>query len=161
MPRLHNKVAVITGGTSGIGLAAAQRFVDEGAFVYVFARRQDQLDKTVASIGRKVAGVPGDVRKLDDLDRLYAKVASDGRRLDVVVANIGAVDSVKLADVTIESFNHNFDVNAPGRAVHGAEVAAAPEQRRIRHPDQHDRLPARIPRSQRLRSFQDRTSLLC
>jgi len=102
MSRLQNKVAVITGGTSGIGLAAAQRFVAEGAFVYIFARRQDELDKTVASIGRDLAGVQGDVRRLEDLDRLYAKVASDGRRLDVVVANVGAVDSVKLADVTIE-----------------------------------------------------------
>jgi len=72
------------------------------------------LDKTVASIGLNIAGVPGDVRKLEDLDRLYAKVASDGRKLDVVVANVGAVDSVKLSDVSIESFNHNFDVNARG-----------------------------------------------
>jgi len=114
MSRLQNKVAVITGGTSGIGLAAAQRFVAEGAFVYIFARRQDELDKTVASIGRNVAIVQGDVRELEDLDRLYAKVASDGRKIDVVVANVGAVNSVKLADVTIESFNHNFDVNARG-----------------------------------------------
>src|ERR1700736_69525 len=114
MSRLQNKVAVITGGTSGIGLAAAQRFVAEGAFVYIFARRQDELDKTVASIGRNIAGVQGDVRKLEDLDRLYAKVAEDGRKLDIVVANVGGVNSVKLADVTIESFNHNFDTNARG-----------------------------------------------
>ena len=114
MSRLQNKVAVITGGTSGIGLATAQRFVAEEAFVYVFARRQEELEKTVASIGRNIVGVQGDVRKLEDLDRLYAKVASDGRKLDVVVANVGAVDSVRLADVTIESFNHNFDVNARG-----------------------------------------------
>jgi NAD(P)-dependent dehydrogenase (short-subunit alcohol dehydrogenase family) len=97
--RLQNKVAVITGGTSGIGLAAAQRFVAEGAFVYIFGRRQKELDKTVASIGRNVAGVQGDVRKFEDLDRLYAKVASDGRKIDVVVANVGTVNSVKLADV--------------------------------------------------------------
>jgi NAD(P)-dependent dehydrogenase (short-subunit alcohol dehydrogenase family) len=109
MSRLQNSGAVITGGTSGIGLAAAHRFVAEGAFVYIFARRQELLDKTVASIGRDIAGVQGDVRRLEDLDRLYTNVASDGRRLDVVVA-----DSVKLADVTIESFNHNVDVNARG-----------------------------------------------
>src|SRR5260370_3746128 len=112
MSRLQRRVAVITGGTSGIGLAAAQRFVAEGAFVYIFARRQDELDKMVASIGRNIAGVQGDIRKLEDLDRLYAKVASHGRKLDVVGANIRAVHSVKLADVTIESFNHNFDINA-------------------------------------------------
>jgi NAD(P)-dependent dehydrogenase (short-subunit alcohol dehydrogenase family) len=114
MSRLQNKVTVITGGTSGIGLAAAQRFVAEGAFVYIFARRREELDKTVAAIGGNVTGVQGDVRKLEDLDRLYAKVASDGRKLDVVVANVGAVDAVKLGDVTIESFNHNFEVNARG-----------------------------------------------
>src|ERR1700756_4565469 len=108
MLRLENKVALITGGTSGIGLAAAQRFIAEGAFVYTFARRQDELDKTVASIGRNIVGVQGDVRKLEDLDRLYSRVASDGRKLDVGVANVGAVNSVKLADVTPEMFNHNF-----------------------------------------------------
>jgi len=114
MSRLEGKVAVITGGTSGIGLAAARRFVAEGAFVYVFARRQAELAGTVAAIGRGIDGVAGDVRRIEDLDRLYAKVAADGRKLDIVVANVGAVDSVKLADVTIESFDHNFEVNARG-----------------------------------------------
>jgi NAD(P)-dependent dehydrogenase (short-subunit alcohol dehydrogenase family) len=114
MARLKNKVAVVTGGTSGIGLATVQRFVAEGAFVYIFARRQEELDKTAASIGSNVATVAGDVRNLRDLDHLYAKIASDGKKLDIVVANVGAVDSVKLADVTVESFNHNFDVNARG-----------------------------------------------
>src|SRR5258708_38683903 len=84
MSRLHNKVAVITGGTSGIGLAAAQRFAAEGAFIYIFARRQEELDKTVVAIGRNVAGVQGDVRKLEALGPLYPKVSSDGRKLDVV-----------------------------------------------------------------------------
>src|SRR5258705_13168371 len=99
------------GAPGGMGWAGGQRFVAEGAFVYIFARRQKELDKTLTSIGRNVAGVQGDVRKFEDLDRLYAKVASDGRKIDVVVANVGAVNSVKLADVTPESFNHNFDVN--------------------------------------------------
>src|SRR6201984_3062661 len=112
MSRLQNKVAVITGGTSGIGLAGVQRVVAEGAFVYIFARPQEGLGKTNRYISRNIAGVQGDARKLEDLDRLYAKVASDGRKLDVVVANVGAVDAVKLGDVTIESFNHNFEVNA-------------------------------------------------
>src|ERR1700759_2833748 len=98
MSRLENKVAVITGGTSGTGLATAQRFVAEGAFVYIFARRQDELDRTVASIGRDIAGVQGDVRRLEDLDRLYAKIAADGHKLDVVVANVGAVNSGQVED---------------------------------------------------------------
>ncbi|TDQ89543.1 SDR family NAD(P)-dependent oxidoreductase [Paraburkholderia silvatlantica] len=114
MQRLQNKIAVITGGTSGIGLATAQRFVAERAFVYIFARHQEELDQTVASLGANSAGVAGDVRKLEDLDRLYARVAADGRKLDILLANVGAVDSVKLADVTIDSFNHNFEVNARG-----------------------------------------------
>jgi NAD(P)-dependent dehydrogenase (short-subunit alcohol dehydrogenase family) len=105
---------LITGGTSGIGLAAPQRFAAEGAFVYIFARRQEELGKTIASIGRNVTGVQSDVRKLEDLDQLYARIASDDRKLDVVVANVGAVNSVKLADVSLESFNHNFDTNARG-----------------------------------------------
>jgi NAD(P)-dependent dehydrogenase (short-subunit alcohol dehydrogenase family) len=83
MSGLQNKVAVITGGTSGLGLAVAQRFVAEGAFVYVFARRQEELDKTIASIGRNIAGVQGDVRKLGELDRLYAKVASEKGKIDI------------------------------------------------------------------------------
>jgi len=114
MSRLRDKIALITGGTSGIGLAAAQRFAAEGAFVYIFARRQEELRKTIALIGRNVTGVQGDVRKLEDLDQLYARIASDDRKLDVVVANVGAVNSVKLADVSLESFNHNFDTNARG-----------------------------------------------
>ncbi len=114
MPKLQGKVAVVTGGSSGMGLATAKRFVEEGAFVYITGRRQSELDKAVSLIGRSVAAVQADVSNLADLDRLYAKVASDGRKIDVVVANVGAVNSVKLADVTPESFNHNFDVNTRG-----------------------------------------------
>src|SRR6202043_2509428 len=91
-----------------------RRFAGGGGSFQSFPPRQDELEKTVASIGQNITGVQGDVRKLEDLDRLYTKVASDARKLDVVVANIGAVDSVKLTDVTIESFIHNFDVNSRG-----------------------------------------------
>jgi NAD(P)-dependent dehydrogenase (short-subunit alcohol dehydrogenase family) len=114
MSRLQNKVAVITGGSSGIGFSTAQRFAAEGAYIYIFARRQNELDKAAKLIGRNVTTVQGDVRKLEELDRLYAKVAADGKKIDVLVANVGAVDSVKLADVTVESFNHNFETNARG-----------------------------------------------
>ncbi|GKQ52485.1 SDR family NAD(P)-dependent oxidoreductase [Bradyrhizobium sp. Ce-3] len=112
--RLQNKVAVITGGSSGIGLATAQRFVAEGAFVYVFARRQEELDKVSKLFGSNVATVQGDVKNLADLDRLYGKVASDGKKVDIVVANSGFVDSVKLSDVTVETFDRNFETNARG-----------------------------------------------
>jgi NAD(P)-dependent dehydrogenase (short-subunit alcohol dehydrogenase family) len=116
MSRLQNKVAVITGGTSGIGLAATQRFVAEGAFVYVSARRQEELDRTVTSIGRNIAGVQGDVRKLEDLDRLYAKVASEKSRIDILFAAAGIVDPQPLAQMTEESFDKQFAVNTRGLA---------------------------------------------
>jgi NAD(P)-dependent dehydrogenase (short-subunit alcohol dehydrogenase family) len=116
MSRLQNKVAVITGGTSGIGLAAAQRFAAEGAFVYIFARRQEELDKTVAAIGRNVAGVQGDVRKLEDLDRLYAKVASEKAKIDILFAGAGIVDPQPLAETTEESFDKVFAINTRGLA---------------------------------------------
>lgn len=114
MLRLEGKVAVITGGSSGIGLATAERFVKEGAHVYIFGRRQSELDKAVAKIGKNVTGVAGDVQDLESLDWLYDKVATDGRKIDIVVANSGYVDSTKLADVTVESFNRNFETNARG-----------------------------------------------
>jgi NAD(P)-dependent dehydrogenase (short-subunit alcohol dehydrogenase family) len=91
-----------------------ERFVAEGAFVYVFARRASELDKTCRALGPQVASVQGDVRNTQDLQRLYDRIRADGRNIDVVVANVGAVDSVKLGDVTPESFDHNFDVNARG-----------------------------------------------
>jgi NAD(P)-dependent dehydrogenase (short-subunit alcohol dehydrogenase family) len=114
MGKLDKKVAVITGGSSGIGLATARRFVYEGAFVYIFARRQKELDQAVTAIGRNVKAVAGDVRNLDDLDRLYATIAADKRAIDIVVANPAYVDSVKLGDITVETFNRNFETNARG-----------------------------------------------
>ena len=99
MSRLKNKVAVVTGGTSGIGLGTVKRLVAEGAVAYVFARRKEELEKMAASLGPNVATVSGDVRNLDDLDRLYATIVADGKKLDIVVPNVGAVDSVKLGDV--------------------------------------------------------------
>jgi NAD(P)-dependent dehydrogenase (short-subunit alcohol dehydrogenase family) len=116
MSRLQNKVAVITGGTSGIGLAAARRFVTEGAFVYIFARRQDELDKTVASIGQSVAAVQGDVSKVADLDRLYAKVASEKGKIDILFAGAGILDPQPLTETTEESFDKVFAVNTRGLA---------------------------------------------
>jgi NAD(P)-dependent dehydrogenase (short-subunit alcohol dehydrogenase family) len=116
MSKLQNKVAVITGGVSGIGLAAAQRFVAEGAFVYVFARRQEELDKTVAGIGRNITGVRGDVSKLEDLDRLYAKVASEKGKIDILLTAAGIVDPQPLVEMTEESFDRQFAINTRGLA---------------------------------------------
>jgi len=86
MPKLQGKVALVTGGSSGMGLATAKRFVEEGAFVYISGRRQMELDKAVSLIGRSVAGVQGDVSKLADLDRLYARIASEKGKIDILFA---------------------------------------------------------------------------
>ena len=109
MPRLKGKVAVITGGSSGQGLATAKRFVEEGAFVYT-------LDKAASPIGRSVAAVQGDVSNLADLDRLYAKIASEKGRIDVIFAAAGIVDSQPLDEMTEESFDRQFAVNTRGLA---------------------------------------------
>src|SRR3979490_3027779 len=113
MGRLHGKVAVITGGSTGIGLATAKLFVAEGAHVFITGRRQKELDEAVAEIGRNVTGVQGDVTKLADLDRLYEAVKARGR-LDVVFANAGVGEFVSLERVTEEHFDKIFDVNVRG-----------------------------------------------
>jgi NAD(P)-dependent dehydrogenase (short-subunit alcohol dehydrogenase family) len=114
MLALNNKVAVITGGSSGIGLAIAKRFVSEGAYVFITSRRQSELDKAVAEIGKNVTAVQGDVSKLEDLDRLYSTVSAEGRRIDVVVAGAGFVVIAPLTTATLDQFDQTFDTNARG-----------------------------------------------
>ena len=91
MDKFAGKVAVVTGGSSGIGLATAKRLVDEGAFVYITGRRQAELDKAVSLIGHHVAAVQGDVSNLADLDRLYARVGAEKGRIDILFAGAGIV----------------------------------------------------------------------
>jgi len=106
MAQLDGKVAVITGATAGIGLAIAKRFVAEGAYVFVTGRRQSALDAAVAEIGRNVTGVGGDASVLADLERLYAAVSGQGRRIDVLVANAGGGGgSASITDATPERFD--------------------------------------------------------
>ncbi len=114
MGRLKDKVAVITGGSSGIGLASARRFVEEGAFVYITGRRTSELDKAVTSIGKNVAAVPGDVSKLEDLDRLYVQVRKEKGSIDIVMANSGFVEHQTIETATPEHFDKTFDINARG-----------------------------------------------
>jgi NAD(P)-dependent dehydrogenase (short-subunit alcohol dehydrogenase family) len=111
--KLQGKVAVITGGTSGIGLATAKLFVKEGAYVFITGRRQKELDEAVQAIGGDVTGVQGDVTKLADLDRLYEAVKSKGR-IDVVFANAGVAEFAPLGNITEEHFDRLFDINVKG-----------------------------------------------
>ena len=114
MSKLSNKVAVVTGGSSGIGLAAARRFVEEGAYVFIMGRRADELAKAKAAIGRNVTTVRGDVAALDDLDRLYATVKAEKGGLDIVVASAGFVERKLGEQVTPEHFDKTFGINARG-----------------------------------------------
>jgi NAD(P)-dependent dehydrogenase (short-subunit alcohol dehydrogenase family) len=113
MGKLQGKVAVVTGGTTGIGFATAKRFVDEGAYVFITGRRQKELDEAVKAIGHDVAGVRGDVSKLQDLDRLYENVKVKGK-LDVLVANAGTGEFAPLASLTEAHFDKLFDLNVKG-----------------------------------------------
>jgi NAD(P)-dependent dehydrogenase (short-subunit alcohol dehydrogenase family) len=112
--RLDGKTAVITGGNSGIGLATAQRFVREGAFVFITGRRQSELDKAVKQIGKNVIGVQGDVTNLEDLDRLYDTVKQQKGRIDVLFANAGIFENASLGSITEAHFDKIFSVNVKG-----------------------------------------------
>jgi len=113
MGKLQGKVAVITGGTAGIGLATAKLFVAEGAYVFIMGRNKRQLDDAVSEIGENVSGVQGDVADLADLDRLYETVGARGP-IDVVFANAGVAEMSLLEDVSESHFDKIFDINVKG-----------------------------------------------
>jgi len=114
MNRLLNKTVVITGGNSGIGLATARRFVDEGAYVFIVGRRQAELDQAAAQIGKNVTAVKADVTQLEDLDRLYSIVREKRGQIDVLFANSGSIEHKTLEQITPEHYDRTFDVNVRG-----------------------------------------------
>ena len=115
MERLKDKVAVITGGNSGMGLATAQRFVAEGAYVFITGRRQSELDAAVKQIGgNNISGVQGDVSNMADLDRLYAVVGEQKGRIDILFANAGLGEFAPLGTITEAHFDKIFSVNVKG-----------------------------------------------
>src|ERR1700722_3675212 len=114
MTKLEGKVAVITGGNSGIGLATAQRFVAEGAYVFITGRRQKELNAAVKLIGRNVTAVQGDVSNLADLDRLYDIVKQEKGHIDILFANAGTGEFAPLGTITEEHFDRTFNANVKG-----------------------------------------------
>lgn len=114
MGRLANKIAVVTGANSGIGLASAKRFAQEGARVFMTGRRQAELDRAVAEVGHDARGVQGDVANVADLNRLYETVRADAGRIDVLFANAGGGEFAALSDVTEEHFDRTFATNVKG-----------------------------------------------
>jgi NAD(P)-dependent dehydrogenase (short-subunit alcohol dehydrogenase family) len=114
MGKLSGKIALVTGGNSGIGLATAKRFVAEGAYVYITGRRQESLDAAVKEIGPNVTAIQGDVSRLDDLKRLFVQIKQEKGRLDVVFANAGGGEFVSLGSYTEEHFDKTFNINVKG-----------------------------------------------
>ena len=115
MNRLQGKVAVITGGSSGMGFATAEQFVSEGAYVYITGRRETELNAAVTKIGKNIAAVQGDVSNMEDLDWLYAKIAEDKGRVDVVFANAGIGNQMApLGSITEEQIDRTLNVNVRG-----------------------------------------------
>ncbi len=114
MSKLNNKIAVVTGGSSGIGLATAQRFIVDGAQVVITGRNQEALDTAVAELGDRATGIRGDVANLEDLDRLFAQVQEQFGRVDVLFANAGVAPFVPFDAVTEEHFDTLFNINVRG-----------------------------------------------
>ena len=114
MGQLDGKTALVTGGTTGIGLAAARRFVAEGAHVFVTGRRKGPLDEAIASIGANATGIASDVSNLDDLDRVMQAIQDRGAGLDVLFANAGGGEFLPLGSITVESYAKTFDINVRG-----------------------------------------------
>ena len=114
MSKLEGKVAVITGGTTGIGLASAKLFVKEGAYAFITGRRQKELDDAVNEIGSNATGIQGDVSKLADLDRLYETIKAKRQKIDIIFANAGIAEFSPLGSITEEHFDKLFNINVKG-----------------------------------------------
>lgn len=114
MKRLHGKTAVVTGGGTGIGLASAKRFIEEGAFVYIFGRRLEKLDAAVAKLGANARAVAGSVTDADDLERLFDTVEQERGKLDILFANAGTGSLAPLGEITPSQYDETFDINVKG-----------------------------------------------
>src|SRR6185503_6444589 len=114
MSKLEGKIALITGGNGGIGLATAKQFVNEGAYVFITGRREPELAAAVKEIGRNVTGIQGDVSNLGDLDRLFAQIKREKGKIDIVFANVGVAAYSCFGEITEEFYDSIFDINVKG-----------------------------------------------
>ena len=114
MSKLEGKIALVTGGTSGIGFSTAKQFVEEGAYVFITGRREEELAAAVKEIGRNVTGIQGDVSKLADLDRLFAQIKEEKGQLEIVFANAGTAKYAPFGKITEELFDSIFNTNVRG-----------------------------------------------
>jgi NAD(P)-dependent dehydrogenase (short-subunit alcohol dehydrogenase family) len=114
MAKLEGKIALVTGGTSGIGLATAKQFVNEGAYVFITGRRDPELAAAVKDVGRNASGIQGDVSNLDDLDRLFAQIKREKGKLDIVFANAGVAKYAPFGQITEEFYDSIFNTNVKG-----------------------------------------------
>lgn len=131
MGKFEGKIALVTGGTSGIGLATAQKFVNEGAYVYITGRRQNELDKAVNQIGKNVTDVQGDISKLEDLDKLYDIIKQEKGKLDILFANAGIGNFLPLGEITEEQVDRTFDINVKGHLYCSKSIITIPRQSRF------------------------------
>ncbi len=139
MCKLDGKIALVTGGNSGIGLATAKQFVREGAYVFITGRRKAELDAAAKEIGRNVTGVQGDVSNLADLDRLFDQIKREKGKLDIVFANAGVARYAALGAISGGVFRFDFRHQRKRRSFYGSEGAASAARRRIHHPQCVDR----------------------
>jgi NAD(P)-dependent dehydrogenase (short-subunit alcohol dehydrogenase family) len=114
MKKLEGKIALITGGNSGIGLATAKEFVNEGAYVFITGRREAELDAAAKEMGKNVTAVQGDVSNLDDLDRLFVQIKKEKGKLDILFANAGVARYAQLGTITEELYDSIFNINVKG-----------------------------------------------
>jgi NAD(P)-dependent dehydrogenase (short-subunit alcohol dehydrogenase family) len=114
MGKLDRKIALVTGGNSGIGLATAKQFVSEGAYVFITGRREKELAQAVKEIGKNVTGVKGDVANLNDIDRLFTQIKQEKGKLDIIFANAGVARYAPLGTITEDFYDSIFDVNVKG-----------------------------------------------
>jgi NAD(P)-dependent dehydrogenase (short-subunit alcohol dehydrogenase family) len=159
--RLDGKIGVITGGSSGIGLATAQRFVDEGAFVFIIGSRQSEINSAVKEIGINVTGIPGDVSNLNDLDRLYETVRQQKGQIDVLFANAGLWEFAPLGTITEADFEKTFSVNVKGASVYSTKGAPIISERWFDHFEPFNRSIQRSRRIECLSCYQGCYTIVC